>query len=104
MANDITGIGKTISPETGNRTAAETRREADLPSAGGTTTGRADSQELTGASRLLQRLSSEISDSDPVDRGRVEAILAEIDTGRFSFDADEAASRLLGIERLFESN
>lgn len=102
MADNVSGIGKSLPPGSSSRTSSDARETPNRPASADA--GRsADSQELTASSRLLQEASARIAQSDPVDSSRVEAVRAQISDGTFSVDSDRVASSLLNLERMFES-
>lgn len=102
MADNVSGIGKNLPPGSNSRTSSDTRASSDraAPSDAGP---RADSQELTSSSRLLQDLTARVTQSDPVDVSRVEAVRAQIADGTFSVDSNRVASGLINFERTFGS-
>ena len=62
------------------------------PAAG---TGAADSVELSGAARQLQRLRAEVGDVETVGVDRVAALQQRVDAGEYHPPAREVAERLL---------
>ena len=102
MADNVSGIGKNVPPGSNSRTSSDTRassRRAEASDSG----QRADSQELTSSSRLLQDISARVTQSDPVDASRVEAVRAQIADGTFNVNSDQVASGLINFERTFGS-
>ncbi len=62
------------------------------PASGG---GTADSVELSGAARLLQRLRAEVGDVETTGVDRVAALQQRLDAGEYQPPAREVAERLL---------
>jgi len=102
MADNVSGIGKNLPPGSNSGTSSDTRASSSraAPSDSGP---RVDSQELTSSSRLLQDITARVTQSDPVDAGRVEAVRAQIADGTFSVDSNRVASGLINFERTFSS-
>ena len=102
MADNVSGIGKSLPPGSNSRTSSDTR-ESPNRLAPADSSQNADSQELTASSRLLQEVSARIAQGDPVDSSRVEAVRAQISEGTFTVDSNRVASSLLTFEQMFDS-
>lgn len=103
MTENVSGVGKGLPASTNTRSAGDSDQKTSASRTSGAAE-RADSNELTSSSRLLQRLADRAASADPVDANRVEAIRSAIAEGRFSVDSEQAAARLLEFERLLDSD
>lgn len=108
MANRIDSVQNTIIQKTGrdtvsNRTGSVSRSDDSASAAAAKKApGAKDSVTLTEQGRRLEQLEAELAALPVIDRAKVDAVKADIESGNYTIDVEKIADLLLATDGEFD--